>query len=179
MKFSTGISGHEDAIAALFEATFSASEGAEEGARIGQLALNLLRDTHGEDLFAFTVKQADTLMGSIIFSRLRFGASDRRVFLLAPVAVVPDHQRRGVGKKLISHGLKHLSDHGVELAVTYGDPSYYSQTGFLPLDPATVPPPLPLGMPQGWLGQSLVGRAIQPIEGPSTCVAALNDPVFW
>jgi predicted N-acetyltransferase YhbS len=179
MQFSTSFGGHEEQIAALFDTTFTASEGAEEGARIGQLALNLLRGTDRKDLFAFTAKHADTLMGCIIFSRLRFNASDRKVFLLAPVAVLPDHQRRGIGKKLISHGLNHLCDHGVELAVTYGDPSYYSQTGFLPLDPATVPPPLPLSMPQGWLGQSLVGKAMQPIRGPSTCVAALNDPVFW
>jgi putative acetyltransferase len=36
-----------------------------------------------------------------------------------------------------------------------------------------------LQRPEGWLAQSLTGKAIQPITGPSSCVEALNKPEYW
>lgn len=179
MEFLRDFHGFEQEIAALFAATFTVSEGAEEGTRIGHLAASLLEETPAQDLFSFSALQSGQPIASIFFSRLRFHREERLVFLLGPVAVSPNHQRQGVGQRLISHGLRVLAENGVEMAVTYGDPDYYGKTGFHPLDPKTVPPPLPLSMPHGWLGQSLVGETITPINGPSYCVRAFNNPAFW
>ncbi len=49
---------------------------------------------------------------------------------LAPVAVVPDLQRRGIGSVLIRAGLRMLADKGVSLAFVLGDPAYYTRFGY-------------------------------------------------
>ena len=179
MRFSTGPNGREEEIVALFASTFTASEGAEEGALIGDLARNLLDGTAPEDIFVFTAEEDGAIIGSIVFSRLTYAQDDRTVFVLAPVAVAADRQGMGVGQKLLAHGLHALRHSGVDIAMTYGDPDYYAKVGFMPVSEVDAPPPYKLNQPEGWLGQSLTDRPMTPLKGPSRCVAALNDPVFW
>jgi predicted N-acetyltransferase YhbS len=179
VAFSTGFQGRERAIVDLFIATFAASEGAEEGALIGDLARNLLRRTPDDDLFVFTAEEAGEVVGAIVFSRLTYAQDERTVFLLAPVAVATDRQRTGIGRRLIAHGLAALRREGVDVALTYGDPAYYARVGFTPITDAFAPAPFELKHPEGWLGQSLTERELTPLAGPSRCVEALTDPVFW
>jgi putative acetyltransferase len=166
-------------IAALFKATFTASEGADEGALIGKLAMDLFEKTAGEDLFAFTCRDDDGLAGCIMFSRLRYPEDDRSVFVLAPVAVETSRQGRGIGQRLLRFGLDHLRREGIDVALTYGDPAYYGKVGFAPITEAVARAPLALQFPHGWLGQSLTERPLDPIPGPSRCVEALNSPDYW
>src|SRR5687767_11412615 len=49
---------------------------------------------------------------------------------LAPVAVLPGHQRRGVGTGLIRAGLEMLRDRGERLVILVGHPEYYPRFGF-------------------------------------------------
>jgi putative acetyltransferase len=67
----------------------------------------------------------------------------------------------------------------VDLAITYGDPKFYSKVGFHSVTEAVVPAPIPLQHPEGWLAQSLKGNEIEPIKGKSSCVEALNRPEYW
>ena len=179
MEFSNRPQGREEDIIALFTATFTASEGTEEGALIGALARNLLIGTAEKDLFVFTAEEDDTMIGSIVFSRLTYEGDDRTVFVLGPVAVATDRQGKGIGQGLLNHGLASLRHAGVDIAVTYGDPNYYAKVGFMPLSEAKAHAPFPWKHPEGWLGQSLTDRAMTPLKGPSRCVEALNDPLFW
>jgi predicted N-acetyltransferase YhbS len=179
MDFSTGFKGGEEAIIDLFIATFTASEGADEGALIGELVRNMLGTTADEDLFVFTAAEAGAIVGAILFSRLTYDNDDRSVFVLGPAAVAPDHQRKGIGQRLISHGLEALRDAGVDIAVTYGDPNYYSRVGFAPISEAQAPAPFALNHPEGWLGQSLTDQEFTPLPSPCRCVGELHDPVFW
>ena len=50
---------------------------------------------------------------------------------LAPMAVLPDHQRKGVGADLISVGLKELMRLGTDAVVVLGHPDYYPKQGFV------------------------------------------------
>lgn len=167
-----------DAIVALFAKTFTASEGAEEGALIGGLAEAVLA-TPAEDLLVVTASVAGTLIGCICFTRMGFAQDTRSVWLLSPVAVAPDAQGMGVGQALVRHGLDDLRGRGVDVALTYGDPDFYGKVGFRHVTADTVPPPHPLTQPEGWLAQSLSGAALAPFRGPSTCVAALDRSDFW
>ena len=119
------------------------------------------------------------LLGAIIFTRLDFANDPRKVFLLSPVAVATAHQGRGVGQRLITYGLDLLRNEGVDIAVTYGDPAYYGRVGFRAVAEEDLPAPLPLGMPQGWIAQSLTDAPLTPLKGPSHCVSAFNDPALW
>jgi predicted N-acetyltransferase YhbS len=93
--------------------------------------------------------------------------------------VATDHQGKGIGQGLLSHGLAALRRAGVDIVMTYGDPSYYAKVGFMPVSEADAAAPYKLNQPEGWLGQSLTDHPMTPLKGPSRCVAALNDPVYW
>jgi putative acetyltransferase len=179
MQFSSDHNGHEAAIADLFAATFTASEGADEGTLIGDLARDLLMRTAPDDIRVFTALGDGALIACAIFTRLRYARDPRKVFLLSPMAVSTDRQRQGVGQALLRHALADLRAAGVDVATTYGDPSFYGRVGFMPVTETTVPAPRPLSQPQGWIAQSLTGAALSPLQGPATCVAALDDPAFW
>jgi len=178
MDWLEGAAGREDAVVDLFAASFADSEGEEEGAVIAGLVRALLR-TPPNDLFVFTAAEDGPLLGGIIFSRLSYSEDDRSVFLLAPVAVATAHQGRGVGQTLIAHGLNAMKAAGADIAITYGDPNYYSKTGFRPLSLQQAAPPHPLQQPHGWQGQALAGGVLAPLKGAATCVPAFDDPAFW
>jgi putative acetyltransferase len=51
---------------------------------------------------------------------------------LAPVAVLPEHQRRGLGSALIEAGLTRLATSDAQFVVVLGHPEYYPRFGFEP-----------------------------------------------
>lgn len=168
-----------DEIAALFARTFTASEGAAEGRLIGALGRALVADTPEADRYVFTAREDGALAGCIIFSRLSYPQDARTVFVLAPVAVATERQGQGIGQALLRFGLGALRRHGVEVAMTYGNPDYYGKVGFHPITEAEAAAPFPLRFPEGWLAQSLTDRPPVPLAGPSSCVPALADPAYW
>lgn len=163
---------------ALFARVFGDAEGADAGETIGRLVADLIATTPGRDLRGFMAVDGDEVVGAIFFSRLT-RAGERAGFLLSPVAVATRRQGQGIGQRLIAFGLERLGEEGVELAVTYGDPCFYSRLGFRSMDTARLPPPQPLSRPEGWLALSLSGDAIAPLAAPTQCVPAFDDPAYW
>ena len=162
----------------MFMKTFADSEGQAEGGMIGRLARDFMRSTPEGDLYCFVAREDRQIVGCIFFSRITF-ESEIKAFILAPVAVHTDHQGKGIGQRLIKFGIDTLSTDGVELAITYGDPAFYSKVGFHVVTERVIPAPLTLQHPEGWLAQSLKSDEIQPIKGKSSCVEALNKPEYW
>ena len=162
----------------LFFSVFSDSDGEAEGRLIGNLAKDLLKSTAAEDLFVFIAVEDHEIIGAICVTRMvtEKGADP---FILAPVAVDTKNQGKGVGQKLIKYGIEELKRHGVKVLVTYGDPNFYSKTGFEPISVKMIQPPFVLSQPEGWLGQSLDGNPLRKIEGRCSCVSSLNDSSFW
>lgn len=179
LTFSSDVDGRYGSIADLFVRTFTASEGADEGALIGKLARELLQTTADEDLCVFSAIADSKVIAAIIFSRLTYSNDTRSVFVLGPVAVATEHQGRGVGQALLNYGLDALRDAGVDVAMTYGDPAYYSKVGFAPISEETTAAPFKLNFPEGWLGQCLDGATYKPLKGACRCVPAFDDPAFW
>lgn len=179
MEYSEDYETHATAIAKLFSDTFTASEGAEEGTLISILVRRLIEETPTEDLRAFTAWEKGELLGGIFFTRLTYEADSRIVFMMAPVAVATERQGEGVGQRLITHGLDTLRKYGVNIAVTYGDPSFYSRVGFKPVAEAELPAPQPLQHPEGWIAQSLTEAPLTPLSRPVRCVTAFDNPAYW
>jgi putative acetyltransferase len=83
------------------------------------------------------------VVGHAAFSPVRIDDRDTIWFGLGPVAVDPDHQRRGIGDRLVRAGLAELRSRGAAGCVVLGDPAYYARFGFV-ADPALRypgPPP--------------------------------------
>ncbi|MBE9534753.1 MAG: N-acetyltransferase [Proteobacteria bacterium] len=178
MEISIYKPNNADEIEQLFIKTFSDSEGRSEGEAIGSLVRDFMDNTDANDLYCFIATENEQIIGSIFFTRMIF-ESGINAFILSPAATHTDHQGKGVGQKLINFGLGTLKEAGVELAITYGDPNFYSKVGFSVITEKLVPAPLNLQYPGGWLAQSLVSDEIEPITGKSYCVEELNKPELW
>lgn len=179
MRFFTNYKQRAQEIVSLFETSFGASEGQDEGALIGTLVRNLMSETPKGDLYLFAAEKDDQIIAAVFMSRLVFAGDTRVVFMLAPVAVLPEHQGKGVGQTLIRHALDKMRDSGADIAVTYGDPGYYTRIGFQQVGTDIVPAPQALNYPHGWQAQCLSGGPLEALKGPSSCASAFNDPVYW
>jgi putative acetyltransferase len=51
---------------------------------------------------------------------------------LAPMAVLPDHQREGIGSLLVRAGIDTLSEGNCPFIIVLGHPQYYQRFGFVP-----------------------------------------------
>ncbi|EEX94471.1 acetyltransferase [Vibrio orientalis CIP 102891 = ATCC 33934] len=162
----------------LFRKTFSDSEGPAEGQMIGELVNNLISETPDQDISVAVARDGSDIVGCILFTRLAF-ENESECFLMAPVAVRTDYQGKGVGQGLIQFGLTEMQNQGIKLAFTYGDPNFYSKTGFEPVSEQAFKAPLPLSFPHGWMAQSLGEEKIEALSGSSTCVPAFNQPELW
>ncbi len=72
------------------------------------------------------------IVGHVLFSALSLAAPDGALdaLSLAPVAVVPDRQREGIGSMLIREGLRTCEGRGHRVVVVLGEPGYYRRFGF-------------------------------------------------
>jgi len=72
------------------------------------------------------------IVGHILFTPVTIGggAEPAEVLGLAPMAVAPDWQRRGIGSLLVRQGLGVCQAMGYEAVVVLGHPSYYPRFGF-------------------------------------------------
>lgn len=50
---------------------------------------------------------------------------------LAPIAVLPDYQKQGIGKQLIQTGLQLIKEKNHDVVFVLGDSHYYSRFGFV------------------------------------------------
>ncbi|MBN8431008.1 N-acetyltransferase [Microbulbifer salipaludis] len=165
-------------VIALFRSVFSVSEGAAEGETIATLVSHLIEQTAPDDLLGCVAKCGNRITGSIFFSRFTV-PNGATAFILSPVAIATDVQGTGVGQRLIRYGLDELRSRDARLVFTYGDPAFYSKTGFQQIGEDMVAAPYPLSQPIGWLAQSLDGEPVPAMQGATHCVAALSDPGYW
>lgn len=78
------------------------------------------------------VAEDDAVVGHILFTPVVLeGAGGRLVGMgLAPMAVLPDRQRQGIGSQLVRRGLDILRERGCPFVVVVGHPEYYPRFGF-------------------------------------------------
>ena len=101
--------------------------------------------------------------------------------ILAPLAVIPDKQSRGVGGRLIREGLRLLSESGVELVFVLGHPEYYPRHGFKPAGALGFEAPysIPDEHADAWMVQELCPGVIGRVSGKVMCADVLNQPEHW
>ena len=72
----------------------------------------------------------DKIIGHILFSKIKIG--DGFGLALAPLSVLPDFQRMGIGKALIAEGHRIAKEMGYAVSVVLGEPDYYMKSGYEP-----------------------------------------------
>ena len=92
--------------------------------------VDLLRE-RGKSIVSLVAADAGDVLGHILFSLVTIdGSASARPLGLAPVGVLPDFQRSGIGSSLIREGLQRCAAAGYGLVVLVGDPRYYARFGF-------------------------------------------------
>ena len=82
-------------------------------------------------LLSLVAEQDDLLCGHILFSPVSLNsAGDSLIMGLAPMAVEPGQQSRGIGSQLVNAGLSACRDLGAIAVVVLGHPDYYPRFGF-------------------------------------------------
>ena len=71
----------------------------------------------------------DRVVGHIMYSPLSIGGSVTGA-ALGPMAVFPEHQRQGIGTKLVKVGNQKLKDAGYPFIIVVGHADYYPRFGF-------------------------------------------------
>jgi putative acetyltransferase len=95
----------------------------------------------------------EELVGHLFFSRARLGSGDE-VLALAPMAVLPDWQRRAVGTHLIEDGLRRAARTAFPLVVVLGHPEYYPRFGFEPAAGLGIEAPWEVPL-EAWMARRL------------------------
>jgi putative acetyltransferase len=92
------------------------------------------------------------VVGHIAFSPAPVGGALTGWYLLGPLAVLPEHQRAGIGSMLVDAGVDRLKAMGARGCVLVGDAAYYRRFGFRTFPElvyAGVPGEYVLGLPLG------------------------------
>ena len=142
----------------------------------------LLEDPSAQPTLSLVAFKNAQAVGHILFTKVHVADSKRTTAsLLAPLAVVPDAQRQGIGGQLIEHGLQMLSQSGVALVFVLGYPQYYSRFGFKPAGILgfEAPYPIPDKHADAWMVRSLQPNIVGAIKGKIVCADALNKPEYW
>lgn len=95
--------------------------------------VDALRDNCRE-LLSLVAEENGEVVGHILFSPLiiEIPGGTRHGMGLAPMAVLPTLQNRGIGSQLVERGLKELRRRGVPFVIVLGHPGYYPRFGFVP-----------------------------------------------
>lgn len=86
------------------------------------------------DAVSLVAVEDDQVLGHIFFSPVTITAETGATqgMGLAPMAVVPERQRHGIGSRLVEAGLQILREQFCPFVIVLGHPEYYPRFGFVP-----------------------------------------------
>lgn len=115
--------------------------------------------------FSLVAEVDGEIVGHILFTRLTVKTNVGTVdaLSLAPMAVLPSHQRQGIGSKLVEASLEVCRQKGHKIVVVLGHPEFYPRFGFS----AELAQPLesPFGGGEAWMAKELVPGALEGVVG--------------
>lgn len=126
-----------DAVFHVVKAAFASAEqsdGAEQ-----ELVTALRSSPSFVPELSLVAMEDEQVVGHILFTEARVGT--RTVLALAPLSVLPSHQRKGVGLALIREGHRVAQELGYDCSVVLGHPDYYPKAGYRPAGLLGIRPP--------------------------------------
>lgn len=147
---------------------------------VSKLAVDLLSEKTTPQIISLVSETDGAIVGHIAFSPVVIDNNQSfQGYILAPLAVKPDYQKRRIGSKLIEYGIQQLSDMGTNVVFVYGDPKYYARFGFSAEAAQPYTTPYRLQYPSAW--QAIVLKECNIAKPPAAiaCVASLCDPRLW
>ncbi|MBE0644168.1 MAG: N-acetyltransferase [Bacteroidetes bacterium] len=119
--------------AAISEVTAAAFATLEISEHTEQFVIDALRAAGALSL-SLVAEMDGRLVGHIAFSPVEISDGTADWYGLGPVSVLPELQRRGIGKALMYAGLRRMRSLGARGCCLVGHPAYYRKFGFENLD---------------------------------------------
>ena len=165
-----------DSILKVIETAFSD----EENKVIMNLAQELSREVTSPSIKSLVAEVDNQVIAYVSYSPI-YLKSDTNItgYILAPLAVSPEHQKQGVGSNLINAGIDMLTKDGAGVLLVYGDPAYYGRFGFKEEIGQSFVPPYALQYPFGWTGMMLNDTPVPEKPIQFECVPPLSKPDLW
>ena len=114
---------------AITEVTAAAFKTLEISNHTEQLIIEALRADSA--LTVSLIAEVDGhVVGHVAFSPVTISDGTQNWYGLGPVSVLPEHQRKGIGKSLILEGLSRLKRLNAKGCCLVGHPDYYRKLGF-------------------------------------------------
>jgi len=147
---------------------------------VSSLAIDLLSEETSPETLSLVAESDGQVVGHIAFSPVTADKHGEWVgYILAPLGVIPGHQKRRIGSQLIESGMERLAEKSADVLFVYGDPKYYGRFGFTVDVARAYTPPYDLKYPFGWQAMVLNGTGPMQSNARISCVAALRDPGLW
>jgi putative acetyltransferase len=131
----------------------------------------------GHARLSLVAEQAGQVVGHILFSNLSIFTETETVpaLALAPLAVLPEFQKQGIGSALVRRGLELCREQGHRIVVVLGHPHFYPRFGFSSRLASALTSPF--GSGDFWMALELVTGALNQVSGQVTYPAPFNpDP---
>jgi len=116
-------------VAVITEVTVAAFETMEISSHTEQFIIEALRSA-GALTLSLVAEVDGRVVGHIAFSPVTISDGTKNWYGLGPVSVLPEYQRRGIGKALIQEGLSRLKNLNAKGCCLVGHPQYYRKFGF-------------------------------------------------
>jgi predicted N-acetyltransferase YhbS len=100
----------------------------------GELVRKLRKGINFIEDLSIVAVLGDKIIGHILFTTINIVEGEKifKSLILAPVSVVPEYQRKGIGSQLIREGLERAKKSGYTSVIVVGHPEYYPKFGFEP-----------------------------------------------
>lgn len=147
-----------------------------------QLTSDLLADPTAMPLYSFIAIDDGQPVGHVLFTRARLNNEpDLSAQILAPLAVVPEAQNKGIGGELTRFGLRWLRAEGIDLVFVLGHPTYYPRFGFEAAGNYGLNAPYPIKAEhyEAWMVQFLSQAQIQTPQNQVLCAETMDEPEYW
>ncbi len=144
-----------------------------EAQSVCQVALDIVAMDANQHV-SLVSKHNNIIVGHIAFTILHTECAEVG-YILAPLAVAPPMQKRGIGSALVQAGIKMLSVKNTDFVIVYGDPAYYARFGFEVI--TTLKTPFPLNYPHGL--QLLTINNMPPVDMRIVPVQPLMCSSLW
>jgi predicted N-acetyltransferase YhbS len=118
------------------------------------------------------------VVGHILFFPVNIinGENSAPSLSLAPMAVHPDYQHRGIGSHLVESGLEKAAEAGFQSVVVVGPPGFYSRFGFSPASSWNISAPLEIPGEE-FMARELSPGALQEVSGEVSFSNVFNDAI--
>lgn len=148
-----------------------------------KLTVDLLHDPTAAPTLSLLALRDNKAVGHVLFSRVYINGKKYPLsYIMAPLAVMPAYQKRGIGGTLIIEGLRILRERNAKIVFLLGHTEYYPRFGFA-LNAASrgydtpYPDSLSIQYRDCWMSLALTDEKLP--TGRIICSDTLNKPSYW